>query len=325
MNNCQLFRDKYAELNTNLIDFNLLKNDFRKNRESAVSIKKNIIGILQWFSENMDARIIVENMANPFTEVFIENGLPIPREETVLIDLEKQLEADCEIYQQADLLEWAAEIKTIQTRINRLSQKKVKQIVNEFKKGQLAIFMPGQTVQDQTGLLAVMTLLSPCWIEKGQDVGVSMTGIDERLERLWANNLFAQTNNVPETPYLLFVLPRREANFRSMQVSTQIAKINDEEYLSKKKGEGATSAMTPYEYLAMQTFFTRRASKNTDFKNISPLDPHMHTRFFNVPGVKRNHWLVCSWNPGKGKLIFSESKDSAYLNAGVRFSTRIPL
>jgi len=330
MTECKKISEQYIELKNKLNRFNDLKQDFRKNRQEAVGVKKEITDLLESLEKFVGAKIKVENMPSPFAEIYTDNGLPVPENETKEIDLEKQLEEDCAAYRDCQLETWADDIEKGKERLKKLIRKNKEQLKKELQEGAIAIFMPGRAVQYADAVETLTKKLKPMWKEKGKDKIVKDGFLEwDHLINELKKIAEQKTADIPEEPYLMMTKPTPKPELTDLTVNAQIAEIVERNKKRKKENKPAEFAIMPLEYAAMQKFFAARAEKLKNkagkslFGKLNPLDGSYWIRFVSIPlsvggSVPSGHWF-----PGDGYLAFALGNAYAYSYSGVRLAVRL--
>jgi hypothetical protein len=329
--NCKDIQIQYAELCSKVKLFKPFTVDFRKNLKVANGIKKEIIGLLEVLEDVVDWKIKVENMPSPFVEVYTKNGLPIPKRETLRIDLIKQHEEDCVAYRKCGLGMWAKDVLKFRPRLKRLSKETKEQIAKEIQEGAIPIFMPGRMVQYANVIETMTEKLIPKWRENGKNIKARGCFIFEVELLIKALRGIAKkrTEGIPEEPYLMLTRPTQRLELTSMNLNAQVAEIIKRNENRRNVNRMMEFSITPVEYAVLQKFFTMRASRNKEFKNLEPLDEKSFTRFVTLPLYSKviGEYVVPSaqWYPTDGHLDFGEDTTEAYPSRGVRFVVRILL
>lgn len=320
--NCHQIKESYKKLIEKKDAFLSLRKDFKGNQAQAIDLKKEIERLLKDIEKTFSVKIKVENMQSPFAEVYTANGLPIPERETQIIDLEKQLEEDCQAYRDCKLESWANDIEKSKSRLKKLIRENAEHIKKELQAGAIAIFMPGRAVQGANAVETMKKKLKPECVDHGKKIIVvnsSLTTLHLNSLREIANEV---TSGIPEVSYLMLVRPTQIPELTELDVVSQIEHIIEINKERIEKNQTPKHPMMPLEYSVLQKFFTTRANQNAIFQNLEPLDKLSSTSFISIisfGGVPMGTWLE-----GEAFLYFDQAPiDQVPGNSGVRLVMRL--
>jgi hypothetical protein len=239
----------------------LKKLDFRDRNErlQALSLKEKLGKVLAAIEKMVNAKIVVENMRNPFLELYYQNGLAEPARETVEIDLEKRMAADCAFYRSRGLETWADEILKSKNRLKIMGSETKRQVAREMQDGATVMFMPGRKVQYSNISAILETALVPEL--KDESSGLFAHGVvNEEFTIATNKSAKNKTDGIPERPYLLIVDSKNSSELICKPVAEQFEKIKKTNSERAKENRLPAYSIMPMEYAGFQSLFTDRVS-----------------------------------------------------------------
>ena len=272
-------------------------------------------------------------MKSPFFEVYLFSNEPEPAPETVEIDLQTQLEEDCEAYRMCGLECWADDIQKLKRKIKFMGAEKKESLAKELRDGGMIIFMPGRAVQFANAVETLTKKLKPFFSFNGSEKPVGDSFWPPEAMEVLEKIAKKQTQEIPEQPYLCLTRPANHVELTSMTVAEQIKEIKKINKIRKQKKLLPVFSILPPEYVAMQKSFTERLSNLIKTKKINflvsvmPFDLTSRTRFVSMLQLFRDLVPAVSWSLTNNTFYWftRDGKTDREDTTGVRLVERIEL
>ena len=305
----------------------------RNERLKAFAVKEKVEKVLAAIEKMFNAKIVVENMKNQFAETYVINDLPEPERETVEVDLEKQMDADCAFYRSRGLNHWADEILKSKNGLKRMNAETKQRIAREMQDGAAVIFMPGKKSQYNSFSAALEVALVPQSDEA--NLGFPAAGqINDDFTRVMYKSEKNKTDDIPLHPYLLIVYLTGSPGLFSSHVPEIIEKMKKIKVEREKEKRLPVYPIMPMECASFQSVFIDRASRlrtKNGKKIFSKFKRNDRVYFISLAGFFDRFGLIPAivpwvrWNHHRNRLVYEvvNPEDVPGASGGIMLVSRV--
>ena len=282
----------------------------------------------------------VPDAQNPYREALLESGIldieknPLSAETKEMTwNLRDEVRKQQAIYRSMGLDAWADNIATID--FTHLTKEQRETIKQEIKDGAIPIIMPDRTTQlNNTSVDQFKKSFKPTYIEKGKEETANDAYLewDHFIDLIDTKTVIPEPEpgkkcEVPDQPYLSFIKPtqRPDEGTTGKTVDEQKKELIRMNIKRAEDGLEPVYVLTPHEYGALQTIFSRLLQENMPFVPtvLNPLDTETWTRFINLP-ISGGSVPGADWSPGNRRLRFGwDGAGFPNANGGFRLAVRL--